>query len=95
MTLGAAAQVDEHAANIISVTVVDNQQNTEDAVHSAPGLMTTADSLLSVAGESTPQLARAANTAAQLLCVRAMLCYAQGYVTRISMQIRHALVASR
>ena len=41
--------MDEHAAQIISVTAVDKEQNT-DAVHTAPGLMTTADSLLSVAG---------------------------------------------
>ena len=44
------AQVDEHAAQIISVTAVDDQQST-DAIHTAPGIMTTADSLLSVPGE--------------------------------------------
>ena len=68
-------QVDEHAAQIVSVTAVDNEQNT-DAIHTAPGLMTTADSLLSVPGETIASQSRAASAvnhayarAAMLSCV--------------------------
>jgi len=35
----------------VSITTEDNSEVSTDAIHTAPGLMTTANSILSVAGE--------------------------------------------